>query len=414
MKYNLSHLLFLAIQFIFSNSVAIPSTLNISNVSLDRGIVICSSANHLEDSIDLIEILRHTWKTDIAIAIAHCSEIEDSKQELFKEFGNIIFLNICAQLFKSFSSYHAQESRLRGYFCKPAALIRSPFKDTMIIDTDTIWLKKPDLLFDSPGYRKDGALFFRDRFICDESYRKQFVTDAKNIIERNSDIRFTSSFIKNETENHGISYFWFHLNDSSKPPLKHVQESSVVIINKLNHAITLEVIERLLPSFSLGYGEKEIYWISSTIAKESFSWEPFLFGTYGDCGAVLHYDPRQINELDPNPFFINAEYLLECAVDEEQDMEIEMTLPLKATVFVEIFNLGSRYDPRTGAVCGLCRALGCAKVPDGMNNLIAATRRLRIKNNRKPLARCSKQSHNPKPSHLRYKARPNALVKKES
>jgi hypothetical protein len=51
---------------------------------------------------------------------------------------------------------------------------------------------------------------------------------------------------------------------------------------------------RLIPDFRIGYGDKEIYWLAATIAREPFSFEPFLCGTYGDCGLMMHYDPSQV------------------------------------------------------------------------------------------------------------------------
>ncbi len=42
----------------------------------------------------------------------------------------------------------------------------------------------------------------------------------------------------------------------------------------------------VLPTFTVGHGDKELYWIAATIAREAFAWEPFIAGTYGDCGVV--------------------------------------------------------------------------------------------------------------------------------
>ena len=60
----------------------------------------------------------------------------------------------------------------------------------------------------------------------------------------------------------------------------------MVLFHKSRLPNTLHILQRLLPIFTLGYGDKEIYWIAATIANEPFSFEPYLAGTYGDCGEV--------------------------------------------------------------------------------------------------------------------------------
>ena len=60
----------------------------------------------------------------------------------------------------------------------------------------------------------------------------------------------------------------------------------------------------------MGYGDKEMYWFAATIAREPFSFEPFLCATYGDCGLMLHYDPNDADKPHPLPLYINAEWYL--------------------------------------------------------------------------------------------------------
>jgi hypothetical protein len=54
-----------------------------------------------------------------------------------------------------------------------------------------------------------------------------------------------------------------------------------------------------------------VQWLAATIAEEPFSFEPFLVGSYGDCGVMLHFDPTMIHHpKDAKPFYINAEWYL--------------------------------------------------------------------------------------------------------
>ena len=58
-----------------------------------------------------------------------------------------------------------------------------------------------------------------------------------------------------------------------------------------SHKATLALLKRVLPDFNLGYGDKEVYWLAASAAKEPFAFEPHIAGALGDCGAIVHFDP---------------------------------------------------------------------------------------------------------------------------
>jgi hypothetical protein len=41
----------------------------------------------------------------------------------------------------------------------------SPFRETILIDADALFIQNPEILFDHPGYIDSGALFFQDRIV---------------------------------------------------------------------------------------------------------------------------------------------------------------------------------------------------------------------------------------------------------
>eukprot|EP01041_Mallomonas_annulata_P001110 gene1110-2157_t len=360
----------------------------------DRGIVMCSSEGHVGDALDVLAQIRTVWNSTIPVSIAHCNELSEQSRKLFLKNQYVSVLDICKIKMDVFSSIREQEGRLRGYFCKPAALIQSPFNETLIIDADTIWFEKPELLFDSWGYIKTGALFFRDRFITEDGIRR-FYHDVKRIVEKETGQDITRALASEMFKQNGISYFWAHAADPRKPALRHAQDSSALLVHRDRHSGFLAVLERLIPSFAIGYGDKEIYWIAATISREVFSWEPFLVGSYGDCGASLHYDPRMMTNNDngsndePSPFYMNAEYMIECAVEVGQDLEEVISGPVLAREDTEIFNLGTKYHPYTGGVCGVCSMTGCVNsTVEEVNRAIKAAQAIRVRNGRKPISRC--------------------------
>lgn len=340
-----------------------------------RGIIICSSENQVGETIDVITQIRELWHSTIPISVAHCNEISATSKHQLDEILNVNVYNICNRLFPSFSNMKDQQQRLRGYFCKPAALIKSPYEETLMIDTDTIWLKSPELLFDSKGFLDTGALLFRDRLITNgRGNPDDFVRYIERLLKP---INATQLAISN-----GVSLFWFYKAFPDQPGLRHVQDSSVVLLRKSQHPRMLETLQLMLSDFTLGYGDKESYWVAATISQEPFSWEPYLFATYGDCGPVLHYDPRDPNNISPEPFYINGEYLLECAVKVGQDLSSQIGKPIRVTSSTKIFNLGNRYDGYTGGLCGVCNVLGCIPASNHTNSIIRAVQSIRVRNNR--------------------------------
>ena len=387
--------------------------------SKKRGIVICASESQSSNLIDTLHFIRNKWKSELPITIAHCNEILNTSDSKYSSYS-INFLNICRYRLSSFNSIQDQTKRLKSFFCKPAALVSSPFQETMIVDVDILWFNQLDLLFEAPGYIRTGALFFRDRFI---TFETDFTVNSFIVVNNSRTISFIESELGTRItpllaerlfQKNGISFFWKHFSNPLKyPALKHVQDSSVILIDKVRHSGMLAQIVQMLPTFSLGYGDKEIYWIAATVAKEEFAWEPHLAGIYGDCGAIIHFDPRittdvsrvsltgsdkaatttiktttvpyQDNPTVPasivnitnivsassiaNPFFMNAEYLLECFNDVGQGMEDRMTIPIHVTNETKIFNLGNT-DPYTKGRCGACSRMRCSSTPTAVNAVI--------------------------------------------
>eukprot|EP01034_Spumella_vulgaris_P031852 gene31852-39344_t len=215
--------------------------------------------------------------------------------------------------------------RLHSWFCKTAAVILSPFRETIVVDLDVVFFQQPDLLFEAPAYRKTGTLFFRDRLTFGR--KKQNINDKilQDVIEeyivQHSAPLGVYTHLSNLTDiahhkihDDGISFFWRNVANRDAPSLDNFQDSSVVVVDRARHPVLLEVLRSLLPTFNLGYGDKEIYWVASIISGEPYSFEPFVNGLYGDCGLLLHYDPRAAHDpLNARPFYMNGEWILEKA-----------------------------------------------------------------------------------------------------
>jgi hypothetical protein len=185
-------------------------------------------------------------------------------------------------------------------------------------------------------------------------------------------------------KSNGVNLFWRHGISKDNPPLRHVQESSVVLMDRRMHEKTFSVLEYILPTFNLGYVDKEIYWIATTIAQESFEFEPFLAGIYGDCGEIFHFDPSAVATTaaaattTSKPLFLNGQYLAgakKAFENMEKRLQKTVTKPVAVSVDMKTTEMG-RKDKKTAGRCGACLAMGCEPVEPQINEEIKRFQRI--------------------------------------
>jgi hypothetical protein len=281
--------------------------------SQDRGISMCVGSRMIRDARGVLDQIRNIHNSTVPVSIIHCRELtlEDSTF-IHADFANVQFIDIC-QHGTRFGKHHSDmRKRLRSWFCKAAAVILSPFDEVMVMDLDTIWIENPDTVFEYPRYRRTGALYMRDRMTYDRPGRG-FQRDIVNFIQTiNVNLTLSEEYAKKKVSKDGINLFWRAFLDPDLPTYNSFQDSSMFIIQKSKHPRLLAVFEEILPHFGLGWGDKEMYWIASIIAEESYSFEPFLFSLYGRCGVIMHYHPNDYHSPGrARPLYINAEYLVE-------------------------------------------------------------------------------------------------------
>lgn len=102
---------------------------------------------------------------------------------------------------------------------KPFAILFSSFRETILIHTGTLFLHNPEVLFDDPGYKMTGALFFKSPRIMAESERLFLQRVLPNPMP---------DVVKQ-------SPFW-----TGKPG--QLQDSNVVLVDKRQHFISLLLV----------------------------------------------------------------------------------------------------------------------------------------------------------------------------
>lgn len=318
-------------------------------VDVDNGIMMCAGNHMVPGLIHQIWQIRSLWKSNLSIAIAHCGEIAPDNIDILMSMDRTIkVVDLCRPDSTVLDTNMAETKyRLRGFFCKIAAMIESPFRNTMVMDLDVMWFKSPEKLFRSRIFETNGAVFFRDR-VYSRSAGEAELSELTEMMRAKGfgDVDYDRAYAL--AQSNGINYYWhgvasrlaatasttggpsMHMNATGDKErgfslIRDVQDSSVVLMDRWRHPGTVKVLGQLLHRLNYGYGDKELFWIAATIAQEPFSFEPFLAGQLGDCyGVMIHFDPddadghhgsltSHIDEIEQQaqPLYVNAEYFVE-------------------------------------------------------------------------------------------------------
>ena len=202
----------------------------VNSSSTHQGFVMCSSNKHhmIAGTMRMVYMVRRTMNSTLPFAIFHCSEISYENQRLLQMMDSALTVhNLCERdpvLDKL--SLPAARDRLRGFLCKVAALVKSPFEETFVVDADVVWFKKPDILFESKQFRETGSLFFRDRVLVG----KENIHDIKKQFETYG-VLINNDTARKQFYLNGISYFWLHFAEENKnrlfPYVNQYQDSSL-------------------------------------------------------------------------------------------------------------------------------------------------------------------------------------------
>jgi len=107
-------------------------------------------------------MIRSKWKSKVPIVVAHCDELSKESLKKLGAIYQVFVMNICNS-----KQPALKLKKVRGFFCKPVALWKSPFQDSLMFDLDVIWFKSPELLFNSRLFNSSGNVnaCFENHFI---------------------------------------------------------------------------------------------------------------------------------------------------------------------------------------------------------------------------------------------------------
>lgn len=130
-----------------------PESLSLSG----RGIITCAGGRYFPPAWVLIRQLR-ALGCELPIQIWHLGpeEISDSIREYVSNVDNVELVDTRAIAHK----YNIK--RVGGWESKIYAIMYSPFKEVLFLDSDNVPVKNPEYLFDSPEYLNTGSVFWPD------------------------------------------------------------------------------------------------------------------------------------------------------------------------------------------------------------------------------------------------------------
>jgi hypothetical protein len=178
------------------------------------------------------------------------------------------------------------ETEMAGWGVKPYALLVAPFEEVIMCDADTVWLQKPEIMFDDPGYLSHHAVIFRDRSLFSGSQ------DEKAWMTANIPLPLSKTLTATRMYN-GAS--------------KHEQESGAAVYNKKERLLSIIAGAKLVsPKERMAYykafhGDKESFWLGLEIAEEAYTDVRPWAGSVGwvsknangvteACGHIGHFD----------------------------------------------------------------------------------------------------------------------------
>lgn len=227
------------------------------------GIVIPAGNNNVRFAAHLISSLRNVLNSELPIQIVYAGDGDLSAanrhflSELVASSGQALdFLNILTVFDDS-----TLKLREGGWAIKPFAVLGSRFEKVILLDSDAVFLQKPEALLDHPGFQRSGALLFRDRLLWQHAFSDRH--------------QWWHSQIKRPSGELNTSLVWTQ---------EYAEEgdSGVVVVDKSRTDVFMGLLHicwqnsndvREEITYKITYGDKETWWMGFELAGSSYEME---------------------------------------------------------------------------------------------------------------------------------------------
>lgn len=182
----------------------------------ERGIVFTAGSRQAPFVITSIQSIRR-FGCDLPVEVMYLGDedLDDGNRAKLESIPGVITRDLRPMV-------NDEGWKLAGWAAKPFAILLSSFREVLFIDADALFLQDPASLFQDLGYRRTGALFFKDRLLMPESRQ----TWLREILPSPISMKVR------------LSRLW--TGESG-----HMQESGVVVVDKWRHFIALLMVTRM-------------------------------------------------------------------------------------------------------------------------------------------------------------------------
>lgn len=253
------------------------------SMKTESGIVIAVGNKYVRFACHTIKVIREIYKSSLPIEVFYNGpeDLSPDSIEMFDSMPMVKSVNL-----KKFVSIDLVE-----WDIKPFAILFSSFKNVILMDADSIFMQNPEILLEDEGYKRTGAIFFRDRTLFPGDFEKSRWVSRLVPEPHSPSLRTNRIFL-------GQSIYEL--------------EAGVVVMDKSRHFVGLLTICSInLPKSKEQirletYGEKETFWIGLELVEEVYEFFPQKPGSLGQtfvgdvkhekqqmvCGHLAHFDRR--------------------------------------------------------------------------------------------------------------------------
>jgi alpha 1,3-mannosyltransferase len=289
-----------------------------STFAQKRGIVIPAGASTLRYAFHLIGALTEILKTRLPIQIVYAGDDdlpEPQRELLVSRFPDVGFLDITTVL----NDNHLQLGK-GGWAIKPFAALVAPFEKVILLDADSVFLQKPEVMFEENAYKNTGALLFHDRLLWQHAFQDRHDW-FKSQIESPS-----------ATLNKSLVWTQDYAEEADSGAVV-IDKSRLDVLVGLLHVCwqnTAAVREEV--TYQLTYGDKESWWLGLELTGSGYAFEDhygsmigwprdregtqqricsFVIGHLDQYGAPMWYNGGLLEnkKVDPNKFRLPTHWM---------------------------------------------------------------------------------------------------------
>ncbi|CAK7917119.1 putative alpha-1,3-mannosyltransferase Mnn1p [[Candida] anglica] len=281
-----------------------------------KGIVFSIGDQHVDETCNLMRLLR-ALKTELPVQIVYKDDLSKESKAKIVNAARDDFI----ELPDSFKKVHSQfpddymtdkglppievwfvdvksaidshyHRKFNGYSNKFLATFFNSFEEYILIDADTVPLKKPEYFFEISQYKNTGAYFYKDRSI--------------QIFDPESESRFFQKMSPSLVDNF---VFDFDLvkedvlqNEALKEGMHHYMESGLVVVNRAIHfnAIMTMLHINFYELFSARvWGDKEIFWLGFMVNGEEYHMNKFFAAAIGEIQSGRTHKSQELCAAHP-------------------------------------------------------------------------------------------------------------------